>query len=320
MADSGQLYHRGSGLGHFQLDPTRRERRVWRVGRHGPRRLHGLERAPPNVLGEWDSIGVGVAVGGSLVWVSVIFMESVSPSDAFTDDDGSTHEEAINRLAAAGVTNGCGSGLYCPEEPVTRAEMASFLARALGLSDPGDDAFSDDDGSVHEGAIGGSQGRDHLGVCRRAVLSGGSGHGSGDGQFLARALGLGDPGLMSSPTTTAPPTKGPSMPSPASASPRLQHRQVLPRPAGDPSRDGKFPGEGVRSLRKTEGGRRKTDPFIRLGEPSAVSLGTRFDCRNDPVPDLGGAGPHFGPPMASRVGRTAATADSRARAARVSPR
>ncbi len=36
----------------------------------------------------------------------------------------------IERLAADGVTNGCGGGMYCPEVDVTRASMAVFLLRA----------------------------------------------------------------------------------------------------------------------------------------------------------------------------------------------
>lgn len=39
----------------------------------------------------------------------------------------------IEALAAAGVTAGCGDGLYCPEEPITRGEIAVFLASALSL-------------------------------------------------------------------------------------------------------------------------------------------------------------------------------------------
>ena len=53
--------------------------------------------------------------------------------DAFDDDDGSVHEPDINRLAAMGVTKGCGEGRYCPFGAVARAEMASFITRALGL-------------------------------------------------------------------------------------------------------------------------------------------------------------------------------------------
>ena len=73
--------------------------------------------------------------------------------DRFTDDDNSTHEAAIERLAAAEITTGCGSGLYCPDEPVTRAQMASFLDRALDLPKADGDRFTDDDNSTHEAAI-----------------------------------------------------------------------------------------------------------------------------------------------------------------------
>ena len=36
----------------------------------------------------------------------------------------------IKQLAAEGITRGCGSGNYCPESPVTRAQMAVFLLRS----------------------------------------------------------------------------------------------------------------------------------------------------------------------------------------------
>ena len=39
----------------------------------------------------------------------------------------------IKQLAAENITNGCGSGNYCPEDPVTRAQMAVFLVRAFNL-------------------------------------------------------------------------------------------------------------------------------------------------------------------------------------------
>jgi hypothetical protein len=37
----------------------------------------------------------------------------------------------IERLAAEGITGGCGGGRYCPEALVTRAQMAIFLLKAL---------------------------------------------------------------------------------------------------------------------------------------------------------------------------------------------
>lgn len=54
--------------------------------------------------------------------------------DLFTDDNGSVFESDIDRLATAGVTKGCNppdNTRFCPESPVTREQMASFLARAM---------------------------------------------------------------------------------------------------------------------------------------------------------------------------------------------
>ena len=53
----------------------------------------------------------------------------------FTDTEGSTHAASIDSLAAAGVTVGCRTEpfRYCPARSVTRAQMATFLARAIGL-------------------------------------------------------------------------------------------------------------------------------------------------------------------------------------------
>ncbi len=40
---------------------------------------------------------------------------------------------AIEALAASEITTGCGGGRYCPDDFVTRGQMAAFLSRALGL-------------------------------------------------------------------------------------------------------------------------------------------------------------------------------------------
>lgn len=73
--------------------------------------------------------------------------------DLFSDDDGTTHEASINALAAAGVTQGCGGTSFCPDQAVTRAQMASFLSRAFNVLEPTQDYFSDDAGNTHEAAI-----------------------------------------------------------------------------------------------------------------------------------------------------------------------
>lgn len=76
-----------------------------------------------------------------------------SDDDLFTDDQGSTHERNINRLGSAGITQGCNPPIndrFCPDLPVTRGQMATFLARALSLpAGSGAADFSDTDGSVH---------------------------------------------------------------------------------------------------------------------------------------------------------------------------
>lgn len=71
--------------------------------------------------------------------------------DFFTDDSNSVFEADINRLAAAGITKGCSEDSYCPDEPVTRGQMAAFLVRSFEYIDgAGTDRFIDDDDSVFE--------------------------------------------------------------------------------------------------------------------------------------------------------------------------
>ena len=43
---------------------------------------------------------------------------------------------SIEALAASGITSGCGGGNFCPNDVVTRAQVAKFLANALGLHSP----------------------------------------------------------------------------------------------------------------------------------------------------------------------------------------
>lgn len=75
----------------------------------------------------------------------------------FFDIACSTFRDDIAWLAAEGITKGCNppdNTLFCPEDHVTRGQMAAFLVRALGLTDDGGgDLFTDDDGSVFEGDI-----------------------------------------------------------------------------------------------------------------------------------------------------------------------
>jgi hypothetical protein len=74
-------------------------------------------------------------------------------SGAFTDDDGSVHESDINGIAAVGITQGCGGTNFCPRGGVTRAEMASFLVRAMELTPENSGPFTDLGGNIHAANI-----------------------------------------------------------------------------------------------------------------------------------------------------------------------
>jgi hypothetical protein len=59
----------------------------------------------------------------------------VSPALFHDVSPGSWGASFVNTLALAGVTAGCGTLRFCPDEPVTRAQMAILLLRAaLGPS------------------------------------------------------------------------------------------------------------------------------------------------------------------------------------------
>jgi hypothetical protein len=67
----------------------------------------------------------------------VQWRRTMSPAPAFAtfpNDVPTSHPffSYVEALYASGITAGCGSG-YCPDDPVTRGQMAVFLTKALGL-------------------------------------------------------------------------------------------------------------------------------------------------------------------------------------------
>lgn len=51
--------------------------------------------------------------------------------------DTNTFHGNINAIANAGITSGCTPTTYCPDQPVTRGQMAAFLQRGLGRVEVG---------------------------------------------------------------------------------------------------------------------------------------------------------------------------------------
>lgn len=73
--------------------------------------------------------------------IRVFYRLQVSPAPAtatFPNDVPTSHPffRFIEALAASGISGGCGPGSFCPDSPVTRGQMAVFLATSLGLHFP----------------------------------------------------------------------------------------------------------------------------------------------------------------------------------------
>ncbi|HEY7369459.1 MAG TPA: S-layer homology domain-containing protein [Thermoanaerobaculia bacterium] len=102
--------------------------------------------ATPLVVDNQDApvyleIATGPSTATTFSAVKLYYRLRVSPSPAvatFPNDVPTGHPffRFVEALAAAGITAGCGPGAFCPAQPVTRGEMAVFLAAALGLHFP----------------------------------------------------------------------------------------------------------------------------------------------------------------------------------------
>lgn len=119
-----------------------------KVGDHfddddGDRHEHSL-----NVLAELGVIdrsdrrvgpGVEVTREGMALWTARALTHgggidpARSTGDHFSDDDRSGAQDAIDRLADAGVVTGAGDGTFGPTQLLRRDQMATFLARGLDL-------------------------------------------------------------------------------------------------------------------------------------------------------------------------------------------
>jgi hypothetical protein len=99
----------------------------------------------PDSFGEMLILDVEIAPSPNYQyfgWVEVWWHRTVSPAPGSADfnDVPTTHPffQYVEALKASGITGGCQTSppLYCPDAPVTRGQMAVFLAKALGLNWP----------------------------------------------------------------------------------------------------------------------------------------------------------------------------------------
>ncbi len=102
---------------------------------------------------------VMAATGGTQTAIGATAEDEISPDwqpiPAFplVDARFSTFKTDIEWVYAEGITVGCSAERYCPNDPVTREQMAIFLDRALDLPPTATDYFSDDTGRSGEAAI-----------------------------------------------------------------------------------------------------------------------------------------------------------------------
>jgi uncharacterized repeat protein (TIGR01451 family) len=71
------------------------------------------------------------------------------PPVNFTDVSGQALTTAVNWMVSNGITAGCQLGAnpkFCPNDPATRAQVATFLTRAFNLPATSQNKFNDDNG------------------------------------------------------------------------------------------------------------------------------------------------------------------------------
>lgn len=117
----------------------------------------GLDSAnPAGTIHDLEVCGDLALTRGAVAYYLSDVLGVEEGSDDFVDDDGTVYEDAIEGIAAAGITAGCNppeGDRFCPKEHVTRGEMAVFLDRALDWETTDMNHFTDDDGSPFEDAI-----------------------------------------------------------------------------------------------------------------------------------------------------------------------
>ncbi len=103
----------------------------------------GVAQDPHDPHGVWQADEYANGAGQWSTWVSHL-------TAIFTDISASTFVSDILWLRYAGITTGCSPTTFCPNDVVTRGQMAAFLDRALSLPSTSTDYFTDDATSIYQ--------------------------------------------------------------------------------------------------------------------------------------------------------------------------
>jgi hypothetical protein len=144
----------------------------WKAGIHGidatgsvTRTINGTTRTYPTVVGH-QQVGSTACPGTIMNSIGRVRTNAAVAAPSyprvpdglgvarFSDITGNTHAAAIETLVDRGITGGFADGTFRPLVPITRAQVATFLARALELDPVPGARFSDvPAGYTHEGTI-----------------------------------------------------------------------------------------------------------------------------------------------------------------------
>ena len=104
-----------------------------------------VAKYPKAVLADWYATSQGhpeylradgfhVTETGSKVWSNLI-ADTIAAKPPFVDIEDTVFAKDISWLRDQGITKGCNpptNDRFCPNQPVTRGQMAAFLRRAIG--------------------------------------------------------------------------------------------------------------------------------------------------------------------------------------------
>jgi hypothetical protein len=98
--------------------------RVWNLSQYRYQSFYLQVNLPPTTTVQIRGVGI--------YWRRQV---RAAPAVATFNDVPTGHWafQYIEALNASGITSGCGGGSFCPDSQLSRAEMAIFLAKALGL-------------------------------------------------------------------------------------------------------------------------------------------------------------------------------------------
>ncbi len=157
MATEQKLYHRPN-LGQAADGNWQRLGENVGVGPNIPRIHQAFMDSPghkANVLGDYSHVGIGVIEHEGRLWLTLNFLKGSGDFPVYRDVATATHRTSIEGLFRRATTAGCQEARYCPNGSVTRGQMATFLAKDLGLAPRTPEGFDDvSSRNVHVGSIG----------------------------------------------------------------------------------------------------------------------------------------------------------------------